>query len=49
MSNNQTHDEATPEASKARGIDMKLEVSVLPVSDVDRAKRFYEELLLRIN
>jgi catechol 2,3-dioxygenase-like lactoylglutathione lyase family enzyme len=25
-------------------MDMKLEVVVVPVSDVDRAKRFYEEL-----
>jgi predicted enzyme related to lactoylglutathione lyase len=25
-------------------MDMKLEVVVIPVSDVDRAKRFYEKL-----
>ena len=49
MSNNLTHNEATPEASKARGVDLKLEVSVLPVSDVDRAKRFYEELGCRLD
>jgi len=49
MSNNLTHNEATPEASKARGVDLKLEVSVLPVSDVDRAKRFYEELGWRLD
>ena len=28
-------------APKARTVDMKLEVVVIPVSDVDRAKRFY--------
>ena len=30
-------------------MDMKLEVLVLPVSDVDRAKRFYEKLGFRID
>jgi catechol 2,3-dioxygenase-like lactoylglutathione lyase family enzyme len=30
-------------------MDMKLEVLVLPVSDVDRAKRFYEELGFRLD
>lgn len=29
---------------KAGTVDMKLEVVVIPVSDVDRAKRFYEDL-----
>ena len=29
------------EAAVTRTIDMKLEVVVIPVSDVDRAKRFY--------
>jgi len=29
-------------------VDMKLEVVVLPVSDVDRAKRFYQALLLAV-
>ena len=27
-----------------QGVDMALEVVTLPVSDVDRAKRFYESL-----
>ena len=31
------------------GIDLKLEVVVLPVSDVDRAKRFYEGLGWRLD
>lgn len=30
-------------------MDMKLEVLVLPVSDVDRAKRFYETLGFRVD
>ena len=30
-------------------MDMKLEVVVLPVSDVDRAKRFYEKLGFRVD
>jgi catechol 2,3-dioxygenase-like lactoylglutathione lyase family enzyme len=34
---------ATPGAG-TRGIDMKLEVIVLPVSDTDRAKQFYASL-----
>ena len=33
--------EAASEAARARPVDMKLEVVVIPVSDVDRAKRFY--------
>jgi catechol 2,3-dioxygenase-like lactoylglutathione lyase family enzyme len=37
---------ATP---KARGVDMKLEVAVLPVADVDRAKSFYENLGWRLD
>ena len=30
-------------------MDMKLEVLVIPVSDVDRAKTFYEKLGFRLN
>jgi catechol 2,3-dioxygenase-like lactoylglutathione lyase family enzyme len=33
----------------ARGIDMKLEIVVIPVSDVDRAKRFYAGLGWRLD
>ncbi|WLA81190.1 VOC family protein [Bradyrhizobium elkanii] len=35
--------------SRKPGIDMKLEVVVIPVSDVDRAKRFYENLGWRLD
>lgn len=37
---------ATP---AARSIDMKLEIVVIPVSDVDRAKRFYADLGWRLD
>jgi catechol 2,3-dioxygenase-like lactoylglutathione lyase family enzyme len=37
------------EAPKARTADMKLEVVVIPVSDVDRAKRFYGSLGWRLD
>ena len=41
-------DDATSDASGARG-DMKLEVVVIPVSDVDRAKEFYASLGWRLD
>ena len=37
------------EAPKARTVDMKLEIVVIPVSDVDRAKRFYSKLGWRLD
>src|SRR5215207_2253259 len=36
-------------ASSAGTVDMKLEVVVVPVSDVDRAKRFYGDLGWRLD
>ena len=39
----------TTETSAARTLDMKLEVVVIPVSDVDRAKRFYANLGWRLD
>jgi catechol 2,3-dioxygenase-like lactoylglutathione lyase family enzyme len=36
--------ETTSGTQSALGVDMKLEVVTLPVSDVDRAKRFYQSL-----
>ena len=35
--------------ANGRGVDMKLEVVVIPVSDVDRAKRFYGTLGWRLD
>jgi catechol 2,3-dioxygenase-like lactoylglutathione lyase family enzyme len=40
---------AAVEAPNARGVDMKLEVVVIPVTDVDRAKRFYGGLGWRLD
>ncbi len=37
------------ETADGRGVDMKLEVVVIPVSDVDRAKRFYGGLGWRLD
>ena len=39
----------TAPSSAARGVDMKLEVVVIPVSDVERAKRFYGGLGWRLD
>jgi len=41
--------EAATEARSATPIDAKLEVIVVPVADVDRAKRFYESLGWRLD
>ena len=38
----------TDDATVAR-VDMKFEVVVIPVSDVDRAKKFYERLGWRLD
>jgi catechol 2,3-dioxygenase-like lactoylglutathione lyase family enzyme len=37
------------EAAKSLMVDMKLEIVVIPVSDVDRAKRFYGDLGWRLD
>jgi len=37
------------EVSKGRGVDMKFEIAVIPVSDVDRAKEFYARLGWRLD
>ena len=43
-----THDQGTPTPAAA-AVDLKLEVIVIPVADVDRAKRFYESLGFRLD
>lgn len=40
---------AAVESPPARGMDMKLEIVVIPVSDLDRAKRFYSNLGWRLD
>jgi catechol 2,3-dioxygenase-like lactoylglutathione lyase family enzyme len=49
MSTTQTSPEQATPVSKALAVDLKLEVVVIPVSDVDRAKRFYEGLGWRLD
>ena len=40
---------ATRDQNLAKKVDMKLEVVIIPVSDVDRAKEFYERIGWRLN
>jgi catechol 2,3-dioxygenase-like lactoylglutathione lyase family enzyme len=49
MSNIQADSKPAIKSSSSQRVDMKLEVAVLPVSDVDRAKRFYADLGWRID
>ena len=49
MSNTQVRSETAIETPRARTVDMKLEVVVIPVSDVDRAKEFYGSLGWRLD
>jgi catechol 2,3-dioxygenase-like lactoylglutathione lyase family enzyme len=49
MSSTAVLSEAAIETPKARTLDMKLEVVVIPVSDIDRAKRFYGDLGWRLD
>ncbi|MFM0000217.1 VOC family protein [Paraburkholderia dipogonis] len=49
MSNAQTTNQADTAAGTARTVDMKLEIVVIPVSDVDRAKEFYARLGWRLD
>ena len=48
MSSSQVSSETASETPE-RTVDMKLEVVVIPVSDVDRAKRFYCDLGWRLD
>ncbi|HET8728154.1 MAG TPA: VOC family protein [Alphaproteobacteria bacterium] len=49
MSNSQVRSEPAIETPRARTVDMKLEVVVIPVSDIDRAKHFYGGLGWRLD
>jgi catechol 2,3-dioxygenase-like lactoylglutathione lyase family enzyme len=49
MSRTQVRSETAIETPSARRVDMQLEVVVIPVSDVDRAKRFYSNLGWRLD
>jgi catechol 2,3-dioxygenase-like lactoylglutathione lyase family enzyme len=49
MSSTQVSSESAVEAPSTRRLDMKFEIVVIPVSDVDRAKRFYGNLGWRLD
>ena len=49
MSSTETSNEHATQIPTAATVDLKLEVVVIPVSDVDRAKRFYESLGWRLD
>jgi catechol 2,3-dioxygenase-like lactoylglutathione lyase family enzyme len=49
MSNTIEASKSQERSATARGVDMKLEVVVIPVSDVDRAKQFYASLGWRLD
>jgi catechol 2,3-dioxygenase-like lactoylglutathione lyase family enzyme len=49
MTSTALRSEPAIETARARTLDMKLEVIVIPVSDVDRAKRFYGSLGWRLD
>src|SRR3954471_24694779 len=49
MTMTQERGETATKAATARAVDMKLEVVVIPVSDVERAKRFYGGLGWRLD
>jgi catechol 2,3-dioxygenase-like lactoylglutathione lyase family enzyme len=49
MSSKQPSNDTATEASKAAAVPMRLEAVVVPVADVDRAKRFYQRLGWRVD
>jgi catechol 2,3-dioxygenase-like lactoylglutathione lyase family enzyme len=49
MSNSDASSDTSTEIPEVGTVDMKLEVVTLPVSDVDRAKRFYQSLGWRLD
>jgi catechol 2,3-dioxygenase-like lactoylglutathione lyase family enzyme len=49
MTSTDQSSESTSPMQRALGVDMKLEVVTLPVSDVDRAKSFYQSLGWRLD
>jgi catechol 2,3-dioxygenase-like lactoylglutathione lyase family enzyme len=49
MSSTLVRSDTAIDTPRARAVDMKLEVVVIPVADVDRAKRFYSDLGWRLD
>ena len=49
MGDAQVGGDMAAEGARARGVDLKLEAVVIPVADVERAKRFYGDLGWRLD
>ncbi|SAK60950.1 Glyoxalase-like domain protein [Caballeronia glebae] len=49
MSNHPVQREQAAGSARAGALDMRLEIAVIPVSDIDRAKRFYGDLGWRLD
>src|SRR5918998_1101816 len=49
MNDTQVLSETATQSARAQAVDMKLEVVVIPVADVDRAKNFYNGLGWRLD
>ena len=49
MSSTDAHSQGATDSAKGPVLDMKLEVVLIPVSDVDRAKAFYESIRFRLD
>ena len=49
MTSKQLSNDAATEASKVAAVPMRLEAVVVPVADVDRANRFYQQLGWRVD
>ena len=49
MTSTDVSSDTSAQTSEAGTVDMKLEVVTVPVSDVDRAKRFYQGLGWRLD
>jgi predicted enzyme related to lactoylglutathione lyase len=49
MSGTETINEHTTQTAGAMSVELKLEVAIIPVADVGRAKRFYESLGWRLD
>jgi catechol 2,3-dioxygenase-like lactoylglutathione lyase family enzyme len=49
MNSTEVRSETAIETPRARTVDLKLEIVVIPVSDVDRAKKFYASLGWRLD
>ena len=49
MSTTEVRNNDTTRPASVAGLDMKLEIVVIPVSDVDRAKEFYAKLGWRLD